>query len=81
LSRGFGTYLLCFFLITFIQMQKEKKVTEEPVRINIKESWELEWWPWRLGVSKTELIRAVKSVGPALHKVKHFLMRRRGNRP
>ena len=57
--------------------EKLKERTDDSVNINVRETWEMEWWPWRLGVSKPELLRAVKSVGPALDKVRNFLIRKR----
>jgi hypothetical protein len=45
----------------------------DETRININEQWELEWWPWRLGISRKELLAAVKNVGPQLTKVKNYL--------
>jgi len=33
---------------------------EDPTKININQSWELTYWSQKLGVSKQELIRAVK---------------------
>jgi hypothetical protein len=45
----------------------------DEIKINIDEQWELEWWPWRLGISRKELISAVKSVGPDLNQVKKYI--------
>jgi hypothetical protein len=43
------------------------------VRINMNEKWEMEWWPWLLGVSRKELIRAIQKAGPLLVQVKKYL--------
>lgn len=46
------------------------------IEINVNEQWELEWWPWRLGISRKELITAVKRVGPTLEKVKQYISKK-----
>jgi hypothetical protein len=46
---------------------------QEDIQININEQWELEWWPYLLGISKKDLIKAVKSAGPKLKMVKKYL--------
>jgi hypothetical protein len=48
----------------------------EQIQVNINEEWELEWWPWRLGISKKELISAVKRVGPRLDMIKEYISRK-----
>jgi len=39
-------------------------------QINVNESWELDYWSDKLGVSKDRLKAAVQSVGPAVEEVK-----------
>ena len=51
----------------------------DEITINVDEQWELEWWPWRLGISKKELLSAVSRVGPKLNKIKSYLAGRSGN--
>jgi hypothetical protein len=54
-----------------------KRITgNDDIKINIEEQWELEWWPWRLGISRKELLDAVKNVGPNLNRVKRFISTR-----
>jgi hypothetical protein len=47
------------------------------VRINTNEKWEMEWWPWLLGISRKELIRAIQKAGPLLIQVKKYLSQNR----
>lgn len=51
---------------------KDKGPTDR-TRINIHESWELEYWSKHLGVSKEKIISAVKSVGVMVTDVKRHL--------
>ncbi|WP_026354617.1 DUF3606 domain-containing protein [Massilia niastensis] len=42
-------------------------------RINVHEEWEVRYWTEALGVSKEELERAVKAVGPGAAAVREHL--------
>lgn len=44
-------------------------------RINVHEEWEVRHWTEALGVSKEELERAVKAVGPSVNAVREHLGR------
>jgi len=46
---------------------------QDPTKINIHESWELEYWSKEFKVSKDRLIQAVKAVGPTVTAVKRHL--------
>lgn len=46
---------------------------EDPTKINISQTWELEYWSKALGVSKAKLIEVVKKVGPMVSNVKRAL--------
>jgi hypothetical protein len=52
---------------------------QDDITINVEEKWEMEWWPWLLGVSRKELLSAIKSVGPKLNRVKQWLNMTGGN--
>jgi hypothetical protein len=42
-------------------------------RINISEDWELRWWAKSLGVSESDLRKAVLAVGSSAEKVRQHL--------
>jgi hypothetical protein len=44
-------------------------------RINVNETWELNWWAKELGVSPAEVISAVRAVGPMAADVRRHLRR------
>lgn len=46
---------------------------EDPTKINVNQTWELEFWSNQLGVSKTKVVNAVNKVGPQVSAVKRFL--------
>lgn len=50
-----------------------RRQPEDPYRINIHESWELKYWSKKFGVTKEELIHAVKEVGTSVAAVKLYL--------
>jgi len=50
-----------------------RRQPEDPKRINIHEAWELDYWADTFGVSKEQLIQAVKAVGPMVADVKKKL--------
>ncbi|MBV4447971.1 DUF3606 domain-containing protein [Clostridium tyrobutyricum] len=45
----------------------------DKTRINIHESWELNWWSKHFGVSNQKIINAVSVVGTSASKVKEYL--------
>jgi hypothetical protein len=46
---------------------------QDPTKINVHESWELDYWSKKFGVSKDKLVQAVDAVGPLVAKVKQHL--------
>lgn len=46
---------------------------EDPTKINVNQTWELEFWSNQLGVSKAKVVNAVNKVGPQVSDVKRFL--------
>jgi hypothetical protein len=55
----------------------QKAGTQDRSRINVNESWELEYWTKELGVSAEELARVVKEVGPSASAVRAALQKSR----
>lgn len=51
----------------------ERTGPEDPTKINVHQSWELDYWSQELGTSKEEIRRAVGKVGPSVKNVKDFL--------
>ncbi|SDH70160.1 DUF3606 domain-containing protein [Propionivibrio dicarboxylicus] len=49
------------------------KQPQDPTKINIHETWELDYWSKKFGVSKDKIIQAVKAVGPSTAQVKQHL--------
>jgi len=50
-----------------------KRRPQDSSKINIHESWELEWWSKHFGVTKEKLIQAVKAVGVSADAVRKHL--------
>ena len=55
---------------------KTKKGPQDASRVNVNESWELQYWTQRLGVTAEQLRTAVKAVGPMVKDVETQLKRR-----
>ena len=51
----------------------KRRQPEDPKRINIHETWELDYWSTDLKESKARIIQAVKAVGPMVTDVKVWL--------
>ncbi|MEH6438211.1 DUF3606 domain-containing protein [Massilia sp. DD77] len=54
----------------------QKAGSQDRSRINVHEEWEVRHWTEALGVSREELERAVKAVGPSAEAVRAHLGRR-----
>jgi hypothetical protein len=52
---------------------KTKKGPKDASKINVNESWELEYWTKKFGVTADVLKKAVKDVGVEVEKVKKKL--------
>ena len=50
-----------------------RKSPEDPNKVNINQTWELNYWSNKFGVSKERLIQAVKAVSPWVSDVKKHL--------
>lgn len=50
-----------------------RRKPEDPNKININQSWEVEYWTKTLRVSEARLKEAVKAVGPMVSDVKRYL--------
>ena len=50
-----------------------KRNPQDASKINVHESWELDYWTKKFGVSAAKLEEAVKAVGPGVEKVKAHL--------
>ena len=51
----------------------EKRQPEDRKRINVSETWELEYWSKKLKVSPDQLKAAVKASGPTVTAVRKHL--------
>lgn len=51
----------------------KRKRPEDPLKININQDWELEYWTKYFGVPKARLIEAVKVVGVMVSDVRSYL--------
>jgi len=52
---------------------RSKRGPQDRSRINVHEPWEVKYWCKRLGVTPTDLRRAVKSAGPSVKNVRREL--------
>ena len=50
-----------------------RKRPEDPQKINVNQSWEVDYWTDKLNVSENELKKIVKKVGPSTDKVRKEL--------
>lgn len=51
----------------------KRKAPEDPKKININQTWELDFWAKKFGVLTSEIISAVKAVGVYVVDVKKYL--------
>lgn len=51
----------------------ERKVPKDSTRINIHQSWELEYWAKKFNVSEVRIKTAVSEVGVMVDNVKKYL--------
>jgi len=49
------------------------KKPADATRVNVNETWELNYWSKKFGVTKEKLKEAVKTVGPYVADVKIYL--------
>lgn len=50
-----------------------KKRPQDATKVNVNESWELEYWSKKFGVTKEQLKSAVKAVGVSAAAVQKYL--------
>ncbi len=50
-----------------------KKRPQDATKVNVNESWELEYWSKKFGVTKEQLKNAVKAVGVSAAAVQKYL--------
>jgi hypothetical protein len=50
-----------------------RKQPEDPKKININQSWEVQYWKTKFGVPEQKLKKAVEVVGPMVSDVKRYL--------
>lgn len=50
-----------------------RRKPEDPTKINVNQSWEIQYWTKKLGVSEQKLKTAVSKVGPLVKDVKRYL--------
>ena len=48
---------------------------EDPTKINVNQSWEVQYWTSALGVSEAKLREAVRAVGTSVSAVRRYLNR------
>lgn len=51
----------------------KRRRPEDPTKINLSQSWEVDYWTEELGVSESKLRKAVEAVGTSVAKVKQWL--------
>lgn len=47
-----------------------RRQPEDPNKININQSWEIDYWSNKLGISSKKLIELVEKAGPLVEDVK-----------
>jgi len=53
----------------------KKRRPQDASKVNIHETWELDYWSKEFGVTKDKLIEAVKAVGTSVTAVKKYLQK------
>lgn len=51
----------------------QRKAPEDPTKINMNQSWEVDYWMGKFGVTKAKLQEAVNAVGVMVADVKRYL--------
>ncbi|MFL6623120.1 MAG: DUF3606 domain-containing protein [Sulfurifustis sp.] len=49
------------------------KQPQDPTKINVHESWEVNYWCKKFGITPDQLKAAVRAVGPSVNRVKEHL--------
>ena len=49
------------------------KRPQDPTKINVHETWEVEYWTKKWGITKQQLVAAVNAVGVSTAKVAAYL--------
>lgn len=57
-------------------MNKDIKLRHQDLRIDVKESWELNYWCGELNVRAEELKEIIKIVGPSVPDVRLYIARK-----
>lgn len=50
-----------------------RRKPEDTTKINVNQSWEIEYWTKKLSVTEQQLRTAVNAVGPLVKDVKRYL--------
>ncbi|WP_415326956.1 DUF3606 domain-containing protein [Chryseobacterium sp. MMS23-Vi53] len=50
-----------------------KRRPQDATKVNVNETWELEYWSKKFGVTKEKLKEAVKAVGTSAAEVQNYL--------
>ncbi len=50
-----------------------KRSPQDASKINVHESWEVEYWTKKFGITAAKLEEAVQAVGPGVKKVTEYL--------
>lgn len=51
----------------------EKKIPQDATKVNVNETWELDYWSKKFGVTEERLKEAVKAVGTSADAVEKYL--------
>jgi hypothetical protein len=51
----------------------EKKIPQDATKVNVNETWELDYWSKKFGVTEERLKEAVKAVGTSAVAVQNYL--------
>ena len=68
------------YLYLVIMDNKQNTGKADDSRINVNESYELQYWSEKMNVSRDELREAVEAVGPVVDDVTEYLNSNRGSR-
>lgn len=50
-----------------------RKGPEDPKKVNMSQTWEMDYWSQKFGISKDKLLKAIAAVGPMVADIKAWL--------
>ncbi len=75
-KSALNTFDSMLVVTPFIMANEQNQMVQpEDWRINVNDAWQVLWWCRSLGITKTQLEKAISTVGNVIIDIKHHLGR------